>query len=117
MLATMMKRARNIAAINEGSVTAVQARARVNRFLLSQVGSQFSAGEPEPDVVNELWQVPLLLITPGLVVGQVGEAIVSMNTREIISHTDPEQIYAAAARVRKRHHAAIKASFLRAGKR
>ena len=109
-----MRRQKSIAAVSEMTVTGVQARARVNRFLLSQVGSQFCAGEPELDVVRELWRVPILMVTPGFVAGQVGEATVSARTREIEGHTDIEEIYAAANKLRKRHHAAIKAAFIQA---
>src|SRR5438128_1049224 len=112
----MVRRQKSVAATSEAPTTAVQARARVNRFLLSQVGSQFCAGEPELDVIQELWQVPILLVTPGFVAGQVGEAVVSLPTREIVSCTNIEQIYVAATRLRKRHHAAIKTAFLRARK-
>lgn len=111
-----MRRRKSIAAINEMPVTAAQARARVNCLLLSQVGSQFCAGEPELDTVHEIWRVPLLLVTPGFVAGQVGQATVNARTREIEEHTDIEQIYAAAEKLRKRHHAAIKAAFIQTRK-
>ncbi len=64
------------------------------------------------DVIQELWQVPILMVTPGFVAGQVGEAAVDFHTREIQSHTAQERIYAAADKLRKRHHAAIKAAFM-----
>jgi hypothetical protein len=112
----MVRREKSVAAPVESTVTAAQARARVNRFLLSQVGSQFAAGDPELDMVDELWRVPILLVTPGFIAGQVGEAVVSLNTRALLSHTGPKQIHAAAAKLRKRHHAAIKTAFLRARK-
>ena len=111
-----MNQARNIAVINEPAIVAAQASARVNRFLLSQMGSQFCAGEPELDVAGGVWQVPILLVTPGFVVGPVGEAIVNWQTYEIVSHTDPETMYATADKLRKTHHAAIKTAFLRARK-
>jgi propanediol dehydratase small subunit len=38
---------------------------------------------------------------------------VNAQTREIERHTSTEQIYAAADKLRKRHHAAIKTAFLR----
>ena len=96
-------------------VTEVQARARVNRFLLSQIGSQFCAGEPEFDMAKNCWRVPVLLVTPGIIVGQVGEALVNPTTREIFSHTDQAVIYAAAEKLRKQKNAAIKTTFLQAG--
>jgi hypothetical protein len=104
-------------AIRDMTMKNVDVRASVNRFLLSQVGSQFAAGEPALDVAEEQWQVPILMITPGLIVGQVGEAIVSQHTHEIICHTPAEQIYKAAGKLRKLHHAEIKAAFLRARRR
>lgn len=98
-------------------VTATQARAHVNRFLLSQIGSQFCAGEPDFDLAASCWHVPVLLITPGLIVGQVGDAQVSSATKEILSHTKQSAIYAAAEKLRKQKNAAIKTAFLQAGKR
>jgi len=112
----MKKREKKGAAVGKLSFPVAQVRARVNRFLLSQVGSQFCAGEPELEVVQERWRVPILMVTPGFVAGQVGEAVVHLNSREIASHTGVEQIHAAADRLRKRHHAAIKTAFLRARK-
>lgn len=102
--------------IGKAAFNVAQARARVNRFLLSQVGSQFCAGDPEPDAQQQRWRVPILLVTPGFVAGPVGEADVNFNTREIVSHTAIAQIHASANKLRKRHHAAIGAAFIRTGK-
>jgi len=65
-------------------------------------------------VLHEKWSVPILLVTPGYVAGQVGEATINLNTGELQDHTGIEQIYLSADRLRKRHHAAIEAAFLRA---
>ncbi len=100
--------------IGHQTVTAIKARARVNRFLFSQVGTQFSAGEAELDTTENLWRMPILLITPGFVAGQVGEAAVSLNTPEIIAHTEIEKMRKAAVRLRKKYDSEIKAAFLRA---
>jgi hypothetical protein len=111
-----MNQARNVAVVNEESSLATQARARVNRFLLSQVGSQFCAGEPELDMAGGVWQVPVLFVTPGFVAGQAGGAVLNWQTYEIISHTSPESIYAQAGTLRKTHHADIETAFLRTRK-
>ena len=58
--------------------------------------------------------VPILMVTPGFVAGVVGQAVVNSETVGIESHTDAEQMYAAADELRNRNHAAIKAAFLRA---
>jgi hypothetical protein len=110
----MTKRPKKTSTMRRTVVTEAQVRACVNRFLLSEVGSQFCAGEPELDVVRERWLVPILMVTPGFTAGRVGEALVQSHPREIISHTDIERMYAAADRLRKRHQAAIKTAFLRA---
>jgi hypothetical protein len=93
-----------------------QVRARVNRFILSEVGSQFCAGDPDFDMLRKLWRIPILFVTPGFVAGQVGEAQIDLKTGEIEHHTDIEQIYDRAEKLRKRHQTAIKAAFLRTGR-
>ena len=72
-----MRRQRGVAATREALITALQARAGVNRFLLAQVGSQFCAGDPQLDVAETVWRVPIEMITPGFVAGQVGEAVIT----------------------------------------
>ena len=101
------------AIIGHQSVTAIKARARVNRFLFSQVGTQFSAGEAELDADQDLWRMPILLVTPGFVAGQVGEAAVSLHTLEIIAHTEIEKMKKAAVKLSKEYDSEIKAAFLR----
>lgn len=107
----MPVRRQNSVAITDLLVTEVQAKVRVNRMLLSQIGSQFCAGEPNFDIAKNCWRVPVLLVTPGLIVGQVGEALVNSTTREILSHTEPDVMYAAAEKLRKKKGAAIKTVF------
>jgi hypothetical protein len=111
-----VKREKDLTSIGKMAVTAPHARARVNRFLLSEVGSQFCAGDPELDTLNERWRVPILLVTPGLVVGEVGEAAVHSGTRDLQSFTPIREIHASADKLRKRRNAAIKSAFLQARK-
>jgi hypothetical protein len=111
-----MRRQKSIRSVGKAPLDAAQARARVNRFLLSQVGSQFCAGDPQLNVLRERWSVPILLVTPGFVAGQVGEASINLNTGELEGHSGMESIYLAAEELRKRNHAAIKAAFIRARK-
>lgn len=99
--------------IGHQSVTAIKARARVNRFLFSQVGTQLCAGEAVLEAEKNQWRIPILLITPGFVAGQVGEATVALHTLEILSHTEPEQMKKAAVKLSKKYDSEIKAAFLR----
>lgn len=106
----------SVTAANEMTMTVARVRARVNRFLFSQAGTHFAAGEPNFDAIKEQWSVPILMITPGLVVGEVGEAIVAHPTREVISHTPIDQLHAAAGNLREKHHVEIEAAFIHARK-
>ncbi len=112
----MSRQSKKLALASDAQVSGMQVRACVNRFLLSQVGSQFCSGEAELDVLKQTWRVPILMITPGFVAGEVGEAIVQAYNCKITTHTDIEDMYAAADQLRNRHHAAIKTAFLRARK-
>lgn len=111
-----MRRQKSIRSVGRAALDAAQVRARVNRFLLSQVGSQFCAGDPELDVLQDKWSVPILLVTPGFVAGRVGEASINLSNGDLEGHSGVEQIHLAADKLRKRHHAAIKAAFIRARK-
>lgn len=91
--------------------------ARVNRFLLSQVGSVFTAGTPELDVSAQLWRVPVLYNPPDFVAGEVGEVQVSALTGEIHQHTPVAKMHACAAGLHDHHQAQIRAAFLRARKK
>jgi len=112
-----MRREKSITPSQEEMLNALQARARVNRFLLSQIGSQFCAGDPELDVLGAQWCVPILFVTPGFVAGQVGRVTISSSSGELQDWTDKEEVYSSADELRKRHHVAIKAAFLRARER
>ena len=92
-------------------------RARVNRFLLSQVGSVFAAGMPELDASAQLWRVPIFYNPPDFVDDEVGEVQVSALTGEIHQHTPMAEIHACTARLHDRHQAQIHAAFLRARKK
>ena len=102
----------NTVIIGHQTITASKARARVNRFLFSQVGTQFCSGEAVLEAEKNQWHVPILMITPGFVAGQVGEALVSLYHSEIISHTEIETMYSAAAQLREQYGAEIEAAFL-----
>jgi hypothetical protein len=94
-----------------------QVRARVNRFLLSQVGSVFAAGTPELNVSTQLWRIPILYNPPDFVAGEVGEVWVGTLTGEIHRHTPVAEMHAHAAGLHDRYQAQIRAAFLRARKK
>jgi hypothetical protein len=94
-----------------------QARAVVNRFLLSRVGSVFAAGTPELDASTQLWRVPILYNPPDFVADTVGEVQVSAITGDIQQHTPIAELHRRATGLHDRHQAQIHAAFLRARKK
>ncbi len=111
-----MAQAKTALTFDDATLAPVRVRARINRFLFSQAGSYFSAGEPILDASKAEWVIPILMVTPGLIVGEAGQAVVSQPTQELISHTPIEQLHTTAAELRRLHHAEIEAAFLRARK-
>jgi hypothetical protein len=99
------------------SLSLRQARAVVNRFLLSQVGSVFAAGTPAFDTAAQCWRVPILYNPPDCVVGEVGAAQVNAITGDLQQHTSVPEIHARAAKLHDRHQTQIHAAFLRARKK
>ncbi len=89
----------------------------VNRFLLSQVGSVFTAGTPELDSAAQLWRVPILYHPPDFTGDEVGQAQVSATTGEIQQHTPAAELRERAAKLHERNKTQIHTAFLRARKK
>lgn len=94
------------------SLSPRQARAVVNRLLLSQVGSVFAAGTPELDSAAHLWQVPILYNPPDFTGDAVGHVQVSVVTGEIQQHTPVTELQERAAKLHERHKTQIHTAFL-----
>jgi hypothetical protein len=65
------------------------------------------------DVLKQTWRVPILMVTPGFVAGEVGEAMVQSHNCKLTSHTEIEEMHAAADKLRQLHHVEIETAFLR----
>ena len=98
-------------------LSAGQAQAVVNRFLLSQAGSVFSAGTPELEETAQCWDVPILYNPPDYVAGIVGQAQVSACTGSLERHTSIPELHAHSAELHARKKAQIHTTFLRARKK
>ena len=94
-----------------------QARAVVNRFLLSQVGSVFAAGIPELNSATHLFDVPILYNPPDFNGDVVGHAQVSAITGEIQQRTLVTELREHAAKLHERHKTQIHTAFVRARKK
>lgn len=92
------------------TITALQAQATANYFLLTQLGDRLVADNPAIDSAVGVWRVPVLLSYSGIgPIGQVGEILVSATAEEIVSHTPIEEIKAAAIALYEQHRDEIEA--------
>jgi len=99
------------------SFSPTQARAVVNRFLLSQVGSVFAAGTPVLESASRLWRVTILYHPPDFTGDEVGQARVSAITGEIQQHTPVAELHECAAKLHERNKTQIHTAFLRTRKK
>jgi hypothetical protein len=75
--------------------TALEAQAATNGFLLDHMPHCFTAGHPTFDQAAQVWRVPVLLAYATIgSIGEVGEALISAISEEIISVTSFEEMNA-----------------------
>jgi hypothetical protein len=99
-----------MATITVPKVTALQAQAEANGFLLNNLPDRITADQPHLDAEAQVWRVPVILTYPLLgVLGTVGEIVVSANEEKIVSFTPIEEILAAARTLAEQHRDAIEA--------
>ena len=91
--------------------TALEAQAATNGFLLDHLPHCFTAGRPAFDQTAQVWRVPVLLAyaTVGSI-GEVGEALISAMSEEIISVTSFEEMNARAHSLYEEHRVEIETS-------
>jgi hypothetical protein len=94
------------------TVTALEAQATANGFLLDHLPHCFTAGRPVYDRVAQVWRVPVLLAYATLgSIGEVGEVLINSNMEEIISATAFEEMKTAAQALYEQHRAEIETAF------
>ena len=92
--------------------TALEAQAATNGFLLDHLPHCFTAGHPTFDQATQVWRVPVLLAYATIgSVGEVGEALISAMSEEIISVTSFEEMNARAHSLYEEHRVQIETSF------
>ena len=92
------------------TVTALEAQAAANGFLLDHLPHCFTAGRPVYDQAAQVWRVPVLLAYATLgSIGEVGEILINSNSEEIISATAFEEMKTAAQALYEQHRAEIEA--------
>ena len=92
------------------TITALEAQAAANTFLLDHLPHCFTAGRPAFDQAAHVWHVPVLLAYTSIgSIGEVGEVLVSASSEQIISATSFEVMNIAAQALYKQHCAEIEA--------
>ena len=67
------------------TITALQAQAAANLFLVNHLPDRFMAGPPSLDQAVQVWRVPVLLAYPIIgPVGHTGEILVSVTAEKVI---------------------------------
>lgn len=74
-------------------ISARQATAAANEWLVSYAGDRFLAGTPSLDTQSEVWLVPILYVYPKEgPLGSVGKIAVNSVTGEVRAHPPIEEI-------------------------
>ena len=102
---------RNMVANTVPKTTALEAQAATNGFLLDHLPHCFTAGHPTFDQAAQVWRVPVLLAYATIgSIGEVGEALISAMSEEIVSVTSFEEMNARAHSLYEEHRARIETS-------
>jgi hypothetical protein len=96
-------------------LTAFEAQAAANGFLLDNLPDHYLAIEPRLEPTQQVWRVSVVLTYPYIgSIGEVGEIRVSAFSKQIISFTPLNEIRTRGRQLYEQHHAAIEAAFLSA---
>ncbi|HEY6330158.1 MAG TPA: hypothetical protein VI756_12540 [Blastocatellia bacterium] len=72
-------------------ITALEVEAIASLFLADNMPDRFTAGEPRLQSDGETWRVPVLLAYPRVgPIGEVGQIVVSADSKQILSYTPVE---------------------------
>lgn len=92
------------------TITALEAHAAANAFLLDHLPHCFTAGRPAFDQAAPAWRVPVLLAYATIgPLGKVGEVLIGAASEQILSATSFEEMKTAARILYEQHRAEIEA--------
>jgi hypothetical protein len=93
-------------------LTALEAQAAANGFLLDHLPDRYLAIEPRLDPSTKTWRLPVVIAYPFIgPIGEVGEIHVSNSREEIVFHTPLEEMGTRARALYEQHREAIQAAF------
>ncbi|MBS1789163.1 MAG: hypothetical protein JST85_15665 [Acidobacteria bacterium] len=97
-------------------LSAFEAQAAANGFLLDHLPDRYLAIEPRLDNAVQGWRVKVVLTYPFIgPVGEVGEILVSAYSEKILSHTPLSEMRERGRQVYEQNREAIQTAFSQAG--
>lgn len=98
------------------NLTAFEAQATANGFLLDHLPDRFCADDPHYNYATRCWVVPVVLAYPVIgSIGQVGVVEISAFSGDILSHTPFDEMKAVGKTLYEAHRDEINAAFLQTG--
>ena len=96
-------------------ISAFEAQAAANGFLIEHLPDRYGAYEPRLEASGQVWRVAVLMTYPVVgSIGEVGEIRVSAFTAAVMSFTPPEEMRWRGRLLYDKHHATLEAAFLSA---
>lgn len=97
-------------------LTAFEAQAAANGFLLDNLPDRFCADDPQYNYATRCWVVPVILAYPVIgSIGQVGLLEISAFSVDILSHTPFDEMKTTGKKLYETHRDEINAAFLQTG--
>ncbi len=97
-------------------LSALEAQATANGFLLDSLPDRYLAAEPRLDHAAQAWRVKVILTYPFIgSVGEVGEILVSAYSEKILSHTPLAEMRERGRQLYEQNLEAIQTAFSQAG--
>ncbi len=97
------------------TLTAFEAQAAANGFLLDNLPDHYLGIEPRLESNHQVWRVSVVLTYPYIgSIGEVGEVRISAFSEQVISFTPLDSMRTKGRQLYEQHHAAIDAAFLQA---
>jgi hypothetical protein len=94
-------------------LTAFEAQAAANGFLLDNLPDRYGAYEPRLEANRQVWRVAICLTYPVVgSVGEVGEIYICAFTGTVASFTPLNEMRERARKLYEQHEAAIQAAYI-----
>ena len=97
-------------------LTAFEAQAAANGFLMDHLPDRFCADDPQYNYSTRCWVVPVILAYPVIgSIGQVGRLEISPFSTDVLSHTPFDEMKAIGKKLYEERRDEINTAFLQTG--